>query len=224
MLTYRDSDHSYFLDGRQIPGITRILADLGAYPGSGFYTEESQRRGQAGHLACQLADTHCPKALTLDDALDTLAVSDALVPYLSEYLRFKRETGYRADDWEVPVWSRKLRVAGRPDTYGRMTFSDGPLAVVDVKTWENQGAKPKHSSEVQTAFYAIGIADKLGIDPHEIERYVLKLPGDGNYRLYYCDNVNDFYEAEWASRLWWSWHEHGIFKFAGDPEETTTGE
>lgn len=225
MLEYRDSDHTYWLDGKQIPGITRILADLGCYPGSGFYTENSRVRGQMAHLACQLADQHCRDAKTLDDALEVLDAAEEIQGYLSGYLKFRREKRFISLGWEEPLCSVKLRVAGTPDTHGKMIYVDGPLAVVDAKSWQNQGADPKHSAEVQTALYAILLGEKYSISPDRIERYVLKLPGDGNYRLYQCAGLYDFEEAAWAVNLWWRWRNRGIFRFAGDPETNfATGE
>lgn len=218
-LEYRETDHTYWLDGKQLPGATRILADLGAYPGSGFFTENSRVRGQMAHLACQLADAHCPKAATLDDALDVLDAAEDIQPYLAGYLKFRREKRFISLRWEEPLCSIRLRVAGTPDTHGHMIYVDGPLAVVDAKSWQNQGSDPKHSAEVQTALYAIMLGEKYSIPPSDIERYVLKLPGDGNYRLYHCADPYDFIEAEWASCLWWRWKDKGIFRFAGDPEQ-----
>lgn len=217
-LTYRDSDHSYWLDGKQIPGITRMLADLGAYPGSGFFTESSRVRGQQAHLACQLLDKHCPSANTLDDALETLDASGEIQPYLSGYLKFRREMKYRAKEWEQPIHSARLRVGGRLDTWGYMGHGNW-LSLLDAKAWQKQGADPKHSAAVQTAAYAIMLSEWLHCDPQDIGRYVLALPGAGKYRVYRCEDPHDFEEVTWMANLWWRWHQHGIFRFAGDPEQ-----
>jgi hypothetical protein len=215
MLIYRDENHSYTLDGRPIPGITRILSDLGAFPGSDHFTEESRQRGQAAHLACQLADQHCPQADSVDEALERLDLAEALLPFLAGYLKFRRENRYHALRWETPACSRRLRVGGRPDSDGQL---DGQHALVDVKSWASQGAKPKHSAEVQTAAYAIMLAEEAQIPDHRIQRYVLKLPGDGNYRLYHCTDAMDLEEATWCALLWHRWHDRGIFKSLGDPQ------
>ena len=222
-LDYRSGDHTYWLDGKQLPGATRILSDLNAYPGSGFFTEASRLRGQAVHSACHLADVHCPGAVTITDALDVLDIAPAIQPYLAGYLLFRREKRYIAASWERPMHSTRLRMAGTPDSWGK---AETAYTLVDLKSWASQGAKPKHSAEIQTACYAIMLREYLGLGADEpIQRWVVKLPGDGKYRCYECDNHSDFNEATWAVQLWHKWHEAGIFKFAGDPEiamEATT--
>lgn len=226
-LTYRDSDHSYFLGTRQIPGITRMLADLGAYPGSQHYTEESRVRGQQVHLACQLADQHAMEAETLHDVLEIMDVAPAIQPYLEGYLKLRREKRYRAEKWEIPIASRKLRVGGRPDSTGCTWGATSRAVVLDVKSWQSQGQKPKHSAEIQTAAYAIMLVEYYGrtdLAPTDIERWTVKLPGDGSYRCYVCDDVDNFSEVHWMAQLWHKWHDKGIFKFAGDPDEISIGE
>lgn len=213
-LTYRDSDHTYWVDGQQWPGFTRMLSDLGAYPGSEFFTENSRVRGQQAHLACQLADQYCPTARTLEEALGVLDVSDDIQGYLSGYIKARRELRYRARAWEqVGIYTR-LRIAGRRDTDGWA----GRPALLDVKSWQNQGANPKHSAEVQTAAYCLMLAEFLGCDPYDIDRYVLALPGGGKCRIYQCTNPADFEEVIWMAQLWHRWREKGIFKLSGDPE------
>lgn len=216
ILDYRSLDHTYWLEGKQLPGATRILSDLNAYPGNGFYTEASRLRGQAVHSACHLADVHCPTAVTIEDALEVLDIAPPIQPYLAGYLLFRREKRYQATCWERPLHASKLRVGGIPDSWGK---AQEVYTLVDLKSWATQGAKPKHSAEVQTALYAIMIREYLGLGTAEpIQRWVVKLPGDGKYRCYECDNQSDYNEANWCAQLWWRWKEAGIFKFAGDPE------
>lgn len=193
-----------------------MLSDLGAYPGKEFFTENSRARGQAVHAACHLADVHCPDAVTLDNALNILDVAEPIKPYLAGHLMFRREKRYIASAGERPLYSSRLRVGGIPDSWGK---AESIWTVVDRKSWASQGAKPKHSAEVQTALYAIMIREYLGLSADEpIQRWVVKLSGDGKYRCYECDNQSDYEEAAWCARLWHKWHDAGIFKFAGDPE------
>ena len=216
-LDYRSADHTYWLDKSQIPGATRILDDLGAYPGKGFFTENSRLRGQAMHSACHLADVHCPDAATLEKALEVLDVAESIQPYLAGHLLFRREKRYIATAGERPLYSSRLRVGGIPDSWGK---AENIWTVVDRKSWATQGAKPKHSAEIQTALYAIMIREYLGLPSDEIiQRWIVKLSGDGVYRCYECTNQGDYEEANWCARLWHRWHDAGIFKFSGDPDQ-----
>ena len=216
-LVYRPEQHEYWANGSQVPGVTRMLSDLGYFgQGKKFFTERSRNVGSATHKACMLADQHCPKARTLGEVLDRLDMPEAIHPYLAGYIMFRNEKEYRAAWWERPAWNPQLRVAGTPDT--------GVLAAqlkvgVDVKTWKVQGTKPKRSAAIQVVLY-----DMMMPEPAE-KLWLVRLPGDGKYRIYevkrdvYIDHV-----ARSIVTTWHDMHDHGLLKLAGDPEEYTAGE
>ncbi len=209
-----DADHNYFLGARWLPGATRIIADAGYLQGADFFTEESRIRGKQAHLATQLADQHCPDALTLDEVLETIDLADPLIPYLEGYLMFRRETGYRA------AWNERLMhlscplVAGTPDSFG--LYGDGRRVLVDLKSWKSQGPKPKRSAELQTAAYAMMIKECTG---HDVDlRVIVALPGNGKYRAFEATNTRDKFVFQCAAHTWHDRVAAGLIKPGGDSE------
>ena len=213
---YTDATHTYTAPGgKWLPGVTRILSGLG-YNGSGadFFTPESRQRGQAVHYACRLADQYCPDALTLEAALSVIDLDERLHPYLSGYLWFKREKGFKPIHNELPVWSRKLNAAGTLDKWG--TYSDGTRVLVDLKSWKGQGATPKRASEIQTAGYALMAKESMGLDTDL--RVVIALPGDGKYRSYDCTKPRDAAVFQACCIVYWDLIDAGLLKGGGESE------
>lgn len=223
MLTYDDSTHSYAIDGQPAPGITRVLGDLGYHGNAAaFYTELSRRRGKAVHMACQLADEICPAATTLGAVLDRVEISENLHPYLNGYLLFKRETGFVPELHEVPVCHRGLRIAGTPDKWG---YIGGTPVLVDLKSWRSQGIRPKRSAEIQVSAYSIMLQEHMG---HKSERLiVLKLAGDGKYRMYEIPRPELIIPIVWGcASVWWDLNNHGLLpnQQTADDESTAAVE
>lgn len=224
-LEYRPDRHQYFYQGSQLPGFTRVLSSLGYYgAGKAFYTENSRQRGQAVHKATELIDQHHPNATDIDEIAcsDRIEIHPEILPYSAGYVLFKRETGYQPIHHETPMCSVKMRAAGTPDGLG-LERSTGRRIILDLKSWKSQGAKPKISSEIQTAGYKIMAKEYMGFETDE--RWVLKLPGDGSYRIYLCDQTDSEEIAMYCCRVWWNQKQHGIVSLAGEEDETiTTGE
>lgn len=219
LLTYDDPSHVYRLDQRWIPGFTRVLSDLG-YSGKGaeFFTAASRQRGTAAHFACQLVDQYCPQAVTLEDALKVLDLDERLQPYLAGYLWFKKEKGFVAEHNELRVYSARLNVAGTLDKWGR--YRDGRKVLVDLKSWKGQGAKPKHSAEIQTAGYSLMAKESTGLNTDL--RVVVALPGDGTYRSFDCTKATDAAVAQATCITWWDLCSAGLVKGSGESEVELT--
>lgn len=219
-LVFRPEDHSYWLGNVKLPGITRILADLGYYKGSQFFTEDSRQLGQAVHTACRLADELCGLCETADEALETISLHPALIPYLQGWLLFRKEMQFVSRNWEVPMYSKRMRVAGTVDCLGHAGGTLTQKVIVDVKSWKQQGADPKRSSEIQVAGYHM-MAQEMGLLDSEwsssfslsgVERWVVKLPGDGRYRVYKCTSPSDFSIVQASAAVWWDLVNSGTIK------------
>ena len=212
-LVYLPEQHEYWYDNRQIPGVTRVLADLGYYGnGKQFFTERSREVGTAVHKACMLIDQVCPHARTLAEVLERINLGEALHRYVEGYLLFKRDTGFTSQEWEKPLWDSRIRVAGTIDTWGYIPT--GNRVLVDLKSWRSQGAKPKLSAEIQVNAYA-GMLGQVSLDVAYL--WVLKLPGDGKYRLY--EAKPNRYLVEAVATVWHSLYQGGLIKLRSDPED-----
>lgn len=205
--TYNPEAHAYFLDGQQIPGITRVLSDLG-YSGRGaaFFTDRSRRRGQAVHTACQLADELCPESTDVSEVLDRVDLSENLIPYLEGYLLFKREIRFVPKRHEFPSFHRGLRIAGTPDKWGHIGST---TTLVDLKSWKSQGVKPKRSAVVQVVGYKLMIESCFQLLSERL--IILKLPGNGRYRMYEVEKPALTEPVVWAAAgVWWDLHSNGL--------------
>ena len=216
-LQHDPEHHVYRVNGRWAPGVTRILSDLGYYKGKAYFTEESRLRGKQAHLACQLADQYCPDALTLDAVLDVLDVAEPLIPYLQGYLLFKKEKRYR------PIWSEKYLymknplVCGTVDSWG--TYGNRK-ALVDLKSWRNNGPTPKPSAVLQTAGYKLMVKERLNEDTDV--RVIVALPGDGLFRYFECTDERDEFTFQCAAYVWWHRWENKLIERSGASEVEDT--
>lgn len=219
-LIYRPDTHSYWMGRQQIPGITRVLKDLGYYgEGARFFTGKSRDRGTGAHKACAMVDQLAPAAQTMEEVHQKIDMHPDLNGYVQGYLLFKREKRYRPVAWEQPICDTRLRIAGTPDSYGFIDNGGTPInVVVDEKSWKNQGANPKRSAELQVAAYAL-MLQRQGNWLNPPERWVLKLPGDGRYRLYHCDNPQDLLMVPYLATVWYDLYRADCVRLEGDPDD-----
>lgn len=125
MITFRESDHTYWDGGKQIPGVTTILKPL--YTGdlkfvSADILEYKSALGTAVHKAIELHV--CGK-------LDYSTVVDQVAPYFEGYLKFERESGFLMTDSELRVYSDTYGYAGTCDLAGQL---NGRHVLIDAKT------------------------------------------------------------------------------------------
>ena len=215
-LGYTPETHQYTWMGSPVPGITRLLGEMGFTKGARFFTEESRQRGHAVHKAQLLLEQLCPDATTIDEVEDAIDLDKRILPYMAQYLQFKLDTGFSPIYLEAPVFSSAIRVAGRLDAYG--TYRNGKTVLVDFKSWKAAGTRPSRSSELQTAFYKMGAKESLGVDVDL--RVVLKLPGgDGVYRAYQCTSPTDEHLVYCAAKVWWDQNMNNLLDKNESPEE-----
>jgi len=121
-----DADtHTYYYDGRRVPGVTTSLTAAGLIDYSGIpqhVLDRAAERGSAVHRALEFFDA---------GTLDRSTVSDELEPYLQAYERFRADTGFFPVLSERSRYHPLRRYAGTFDRTG--TIGD-ELILLDFKT------------------------------------------------------------------------------------------
>lgn len=162
-LTFDPSTHAYFVDGKEVPGVSRIIEKVfnNAYTGDPWYGE----RGKAIHLATQYLEEG-----TLDESsLDPQHVK----PYIDQYKRFLSELKAKSIFIEKPLYSQVHQYAG---TLDRVWIIDGKRVIGDIKT----GSHTKYHI-YQLAAYEVLYSENYTNEPVE-GRFALYLRPD-SYKL-----------------------------------------
>ena len=166
--------HCYTLDGRVLPSVTQILRGLDDFSKvPARVLEQARDRGQRVHAACNL---------DVLGILDENTVDDEVAPYLAQFRRFLRESGFTPTLTECRVYDEKLWYAGTLDLFGDLP------GCMDVQIDIKSGAIPR-SVGPQTSAYANGLYKRAGLMTRK--RFALKLEG-GKYSLIPLDSTDDF--------------------------------
>lgn len=177
-LTYKDDTHQYFLDGVEIPGITSVL----------------KRAGIVGNYPCDCDETpgcFCPrckgtkihKAIEFDckSTLDFDSLDVSMKPYILGWRDFCKAFDYHPEYYELKVFSRSYRYAGRIDTAGKLKDK---FYLVEIKT----GAKhPTHKLQTAAQSFAFTTTENKNVDG----RLCVYLKDDGTYSAVEHDDGND---------------------------------
>lgn len=130
---YQDSDHTYWIGGRRITGITEALSGVGllpAPPADGGRALRNFRyagsRGTAVHAMCALDDR---------DECENWEMDENLLPYLQAWRAFKIDTGFKPLYVEEPMCHHIYQFGGTPDAVGILPGNVG-LVVVERKVRE----------------------------------------------------------------------------------------
>lgn len=167
LLTFDPERHEYQLDGRLVPGVTRVLDELVDFR---FVKREDLERarilGRAVHLACQYED---------EGRLDESTVSTIVKPYLEGYRRFLVEVKPQWRGIEEKVCHELHRYAGTLDRRG---FVFKKRCTLDIKS----GAKSP-TVGLQTAAYQEAHDSIYGAEEDTPARFALYLREDATYEL-----------------------------------------
>ena len=168
----RESDHTYWIGERRIPGVTSIidhLTDFSRVPADKL--EVARQKGQAVH---SMVDMH-EKGI-----LDEESLPAWLQPILSRYLKWLRETGFRTIKAEHKVYHSVYCYAGMLDRYGEFVHA-AEFGFVDFKRSFLAG----EVIGVQLAAYQAAYIDQHRDDKNakKAKRYALRLHEDGPYRM-----------------------------------------
>jgi len=168
-LRFVEADHRYYWNEDVVPSVTQVMADqgLGSPPGP-WFKPEHRARGRAVHLAC---------TWVADDSYDQEGTDPVIHGFVSGYQQFLKDTGFRPELLEEPMFSPSLKVAGTMDQWGKAP--SGETWLVDIKT----GVVPKLVG-VQLAFYGYMLAEERGLQ--SAKRKALRLEASGKYTIVDC--------------------------------------
>ena len=159
--TFDAINHRYYLDGRYLPNISRIIRPLQSIE---FFTEAGRDRG---------TDVH--NAISNYTLGHSIILATEYMGYLDAYILFCRDHGYESILTESPLYHRAGLWAGTPDQYGLMRGRDA--ACFEVKTGAHH---PAHA--IQTAAQSELIASNGHKRPGL--RFTLQLKSDGCYAIH----------------------------------------
>jgi len=179
---YDDPSHTYWLDGREIPGFSRILQDVGVVDLSSIppkVLEKARERGHKVHLACQYVDENRMDWASLDEEL--LGRVTAWIKFCSDYQFKPAMCGI-----EVPTYHKQFLYGITPDRYGtigriRDSIATRPWAsVVEIK---NTYAEETDKWGMQVAAQAAALKSHGKLDPKDnnVVLYSVNLKADGSY-------------------------------------------
>jgi hypothetical protein len=174
--TFDPKTHTYRIDGQVVPSVTQILKDVGLI-NTRFYDDYGADRGSKVHLAVHYYDM---------GELDEDTLDPALVPYLDGWKKFLKDTGWKVERSEDPIWHQSLLYAGTFDKVMRM--SDKEKAVVDVKSGAVEPAV-----RIQLSAYAEALGGS------KLRRYAVQLPGNRHYGLFPFEDKTD--RSIWLAAL-----------------------
>ncbi|MBT9164865.1 MAG: hypothetical protein DDT23_00876 [candidate division WS2 bacterium] len=120
-LRFDPETHTYSLSNGQIlPSVTQILQAEGLinYQGN---NEWHMKRGKYLHQAIKLH---------LEDNLDRDNLDPQLEPFLQGFEKFLKDTGFKVEGFERPMYHNLHKFAGTPDLWG---YLNGSMTVIDCK-------------------------------------------------------------------------------------------
>jgi len=168
MPEFRDADHTYWLEHREVPSVTTIIQRAGLI-NTTWFRDHHRGRGHAVHRAAELVD---------QARLDPGSVDDQIRGYLDAYEQFLVDHCPEWIEIERVVYSRDYGYTGTLDRVGRLhihgTRSELP-ALVDLKTGSRQP-----TVSLQLAAYAQAYREETD---QLCSRYALYLQPTGRYRL-----------------------------------------
>ena len=163
-LVFDEANHLYSLDGKAVPGVTRVLEATGLIDynflgAKRFYYLE---RGRRVHQA-----THADDEGRLDESKET----DQILGYVDAWRQFRRDYGFVPNRIEQRVCHRRLGYAGTLDRTG--VVRDGSELIVDIKS----GIAPS-AVRNQLAAYAACLPH-----PRTRRRRCVEVHANGTYRV-----------------------------------------
>lgn len=179
LLEFDVLDHEYSVDGRKLPGVTRVLASQFPLNVPPERLEFARQLGKAIHSATEMID---------EGLLDWHTLDARVVPYCKAWLKFKSETCCQIIAIERKVHHPVLRYAG---TLDRKVKIAGEVAIIDLK-------RPVLGPRVGVQLAAYQHADaehgkmKKSNEPPATKRYGVQLRSDETYRMREYKETSDW--------------------------------
>lgn len=193
-LTLRESDHTYWLNGQRVPGVTECLKpliDLSRIP-----PDTLERARQEGVAVHKMAELHHA------GDLDVESLPDWMRGHYAALLLFLEQSGFQAWASEHKVYHPKLCFAGTFDLLGMFTRGDyaGEPSIVDLK--RSFYAGPAIGAQLAAYVHAWNEGSPRGDSRKVSGRYALQLRPDGTYRLRAYTDKSDFTTFLACLTLW----------------------
>lgn len=172
IIDFRESDHSYRIDGIPVPSVTQVmqsanLVDYSKIPKDKL--EAAQKFGTAVHKATELYDR---------GILNFKTLHPNIVPYLEGWISFRRDFDVNIIGIEKRVGSALYMFAGMLD---RKLGIDGKRWIYDIKT-----AHEDHpATAIQTAGYELADGESI------MNRGSILLKPDATYHVTQYKNKKD---------------------------------
>lgn len=172
-LIFFDQGHKYTLDGEEVPSVSELCRFLSreVYGTVAQYTlDQAADRGIRVHKACEALDVY-----------GQVNVTEDIAPYVTAYLKFRREHEVAWNMVERSLAHQTERYAGTIDRYGTL---DGGKALVDLKSTYTVH---KRMATAQLNLYRWMVEE----DGHAVDKlYILHLKKDG-YKLVEIEKRDD---------------------------------
>lgn len=186
-LSFREEDHTYWVDGQQITSATQLLKLGGLYgDAEQFFTEAGRERGKAVHALCQSFDLGAVCAKMADERWRGYGVG-----YVSAVKALKVQDFSGAKRWEeIELIDHHplLRVACRRDRVGVVWDRK---TIAEIKT----GTRNPKATGVQLAIQALVAEYRYGLPAKLWQRLELHLKDTGKFSPYVYEDERDFDRA-----------------------------
>lgn len=180
------ASHIYTVDGAKVPGVTKILGDLGLIDFS-MVPEDIMRR------ACQYGNA-LHKTLEYEDRGILKKYDENLQNDLDAWRCFKMnyQVEFLPEGIERKLYSKRWGFCGTLDRIAHVMVRRAPkLTIIDIKS----SAQFHPAVRLQTAGYKIGYEEET---KKKVQgRMAVRLNGDGSYKVECMDDPND--EHAWIA-------------------------
>lgn len=189
-LVFNAEDHTYVMDGTNLPSVTTVLGQTGIID-KRWYTKSGTDRGSKVHQMLEFYD---------EGELVETGLDDQLLPYLEAWKKLLQDTNLKILEVEKKVHHPKHMYAG---TIDRVALINGEMCILELKT-----GKPSKWHPLQTAPYQQCMKERTG--GALMRRIAVYLTPKGTYRLQdHPNDVEDFAVFYSALRVYRWIYENG---------------
>jgi hypothetical protein len=182
---YFPETHTYLLDGIERKSVTKILDENGLSDFSFVEADVLKRAGEFGDAV------HSMTSLDDVDDLDVGSLDLDLLPYLSAWRKFKKESGFQLLAMEHIVYSKKYLFAGRYDRRCVLRNINGKLTMLDIKSGTYNKITVSGTG-IQTAGYSIAHDEGMKLKDQIKQRVGVWLTETGDYKLEIFTKKSDY--------------------------------